>query len=56
METQWPIPLKPIQIPYLFFFLDTERSFEAGLKILYEEPVVKFQANDFVSNLQHFGS
>lgn len=30
--TEWAKPLKPTQIPYLFFFLDSERTFEAGLK------------------------
>ena len=49
LETRWPLPLRPGALPFLFFFLDTEQTFEAGLQILYEEPLVKYQANDFVA-------
>ena len=49
MPTKWPAPLKPIQIPYLFFFLDTERTFEIGLTLLYEEKLVRFTGELFDS-------
>ena len=31
MATPFPKPLKPSHIPYMFFFMDSERSFEACL-------------------------
>jgi len=34
--TMWPLPYKPHQIPYLFFFMDTERSFELCLSLMYK--------------------
>ena len=45
MPTRWAAPLKPIQIPYLFFFLDTERTFEIGLTLLYEEKLVRYSGD-----------
>ena len=32
---EWNPPLKPIEIPYLFFFMDKERTFELALRLIY---------------------
>ena len=51
MATDFPKPLKPIHIPYLFLFMDTEKSFEAGLQLLYEEKFMRFTSDDISKNL-----
>lgn len=47
--TDWRPPLKPSQIPYLFFFMDTEKTFEMCLRLLYKKEHVEFSGEDFVS-------
>lgn len=41
------MPLQPHQIPYMFFFMDLERAFEVGLKLLYEPSLLEFTGSDF---------
>lgn len=35
--TNWGNQFKPIQIPYLFYFMDTERTYELCLRLLYNK-------------------
>ena len=51
--TNWGIPLKPVQIPYLFFFMDTERSYELCLRLLYKKSQIQYTGEDFVSNMEN---
>lgn len=46
------MPLQPQQIPFLFFFLDLEETFEEGLKLLYEEKLLSFTGSDFCGKME----
>ena len=45
------MPLQPQQIPFLFFFLDLEETFEEGLKLLYEEQLLSKMEKDDVHKI-----
>ena len=45
--TTWQTPFKPGQIPHLFFMMDTERSFELCLRLMYKPREVQFTGADF---------
>jgi hypothetical protein len=49
---QLSMPLQPQQIPFLFFFLDLEETFEEGLKLLYEEKLLSFTGSDFCGKME----
>jgi hypothetical protein len=49
---QLSIPLQPQKIPFLFFFLDLEETFEEGLKLLYEEKFLSFTGSDFCGKIE----
>ena len=51
--TEWNPPLKPIQIPYLFFFMDTERTFELALRLIYKQHLIQYTGNDFIDNISN---
>ena len=51
MYSEWNPPLKPIQIPYLFFFMDTERTFELALRLMYRQELIQFTGNDFIEKI-----
>lgn len=38
--TQFTPPLKPAQIPFMFFFMDDERTYELCLRLLYKRCLV----------------
>lgn len=40
-------PFKPGQIPHLFFFMDTETTFEMCLHLLYEQKKIHYTGKDF---------
>ena len=44
-------PYNNLNIPYLFFFLDTEREYETGLEYIYPEKYLKYTGSDFSSML-----
>lgn len=46
-DRQLKQPLQPPDMPYLFFFLDLESTYESGLKILYEPELTHFTGSDF---------
>lgn len=49
--TNWPAPFKPMQIPHLFFFMDTERTFELCLRLLYKSHQVQYTGEDFIEKI-----
>ena len=53
MPTDFGTPLKPVDIPYLFFFMDTERTYELCLRLLYKKNAIQYTGQDFESNLEN---
>lgn len=51
--SEWSPPLKPIQIPYIFFFMDTERTYELALRLIYKQHLVQYTGNDFIEKLSN---
>jgi hypothetical protein len=37
-----------MNIPYMFFFLDTESEYEKGLEYIYTERYLKYTGSDFI--------
>ena len=54
MATNWPKPLKPLHIPYLFYFMDTEKSFEAALNLIYDEKIMNYTSDDISMYFNNF--
>ena len=54
MATNWPKPLKPLHIPYLFYFMDTEKSFEAALNLIYDDKIMNYTSDDISMYFNNF--
>lgn len=48
--TGYSAPYTPMNIPYLFYFLDTEVEYEKGLEYIYTERYLKYTGSDFMQN------
>ena len=46
--SDWQPPFKPGQIPFLFFFMDTERAFELCMRLLYNQRTVQYTGEEFL--------